>query len=256
MTTLHETRSVRPAPVRAMLRNEARLLMREPAMVIWMLVAPIAADIVLALLPSTRKALPVFGGLSVWQTYLPVLVIFTLSLMMVQLLPSIAAGYREAGILKRLHATPVSPAALLGADVLLYAGLGIAASVVLVVVPVMVGNVMPGNVWWFALAVVASLVTFIALGACVMAVAPTARFATGMGTVATFLLWFSAGLWVPRSVMPGWMGSVCDVLPGGAAVGLFSSAMASQAPPWRSLALLAAWVLVSGTVAVKTFRWE
>jgi hypothetical protein len=61
---------------------------------------------------------------------------------------------------------------------------------------------------------------------------------------------------VPRSVMPGWMGSVCDVLPGGAAVGLFSSAMASQAPPWRSLALLAAWVLVSGTVAVKTFRWE
>jgi ABC-2 type transport system permease protein len=239
-----------------MLRNEARLLMREPAMIIWMLVAPVAADLVLALMPATRKPLAAFGGLSVWQTYVPVLVIFTLSLMMVQLLPGIAAGYREGGILKRLHATPVSPAALLGADVLLYAGLGIAASAVLVVVPVILGNQLPGSAWWFALAVVISLVSFIALGACVMSLAPTARFATGMGTVATFLLWFSAGLWLPRAVMPGWMATICDGLPGGAAAELFTNAMRDQAPPWRSLLVLAAWILVSGTLAVKTFRWE
>jgi ABC-2 type transport system permease protein len=145
---------------------------------------------------------------------------------------------------------------LLGADVLLYAGLGIAASAVLVVVPVILGNQLPGNAWRFALAVVISLVSFIALGACVMSLAPTARFATGMGTVATFLLWFSAGLWLPRAVMPGWMATICDGLPGGAAVELFTNAMRDQAPPWRSLLVLAAWILVSGTLAVKTFRWE
>lgn len=256
MTTVQQIRGSRPSPVGAMLRNEARLLMREPAMVIWMLIVPVAADIVLAVLPSTREALPVFGGLSVWQTYLQVLIIFTLSIMMVQLLPGIAAGYREGGILKRLHATPVSPAALLGADVVLYAGLGIAASAVLVVVPVILGNELPGNVWWYVLAVLVSLATFIALGACVMALAPTARFATGVGTVATILLWFSAGLWVPRAVMPGWMTTICDLLPGGAAAGLFTNAMHDQAPPGRSLLVLAAWVLVSGTVAVKGFRWE
>jgi hypothetical protein len=32
--------------------------------------------------------------------------------------------------------------------------------------------------------------------------------------------------------------------------------MRDQAPPWRSLLVLAAWILVSGTLAVKTFRWE
>jgi ABC-2 type transport system permease protein len=256
MTAIRQTQASRPAPVRAMIRNEARLLMREPAMVIWMLIVPVAADIVLALLPATRTPLQAFGGLSVWQTYLPVLVIFTLSLMMVQLLPGIAAGYRENGILKRLHATPVSPAALLGADVVLYAGLGIAASAVLVVVPVILGNELPGNAWWFALAVVISLVSFIALGASVMALAPTARFATGIGTVATFILWFSAGLWLPRTVMPGWMATICDAVPGGAAVGLFTNAMRDQAPPWRALLVLAIWTLVSGTVAVRTFRWE
>lgn len=256
MSTLQQTRVSRLSPIRAMLRNEARLLMREPAMLIWMLIAPVVADIVLAVLPSTREPLPMFGGLSVWQTYVQVLIIFTLSIMMVQLLPGIVAGYRENGILKRLHATPVSPAALLGADVVLYAGLGIGASVVLVVVPVMLGNQLPGNVGWFVLAVFVSLVTFIALGACVMALAPTARFANGVGTVVTILLWFSAGLWVPRSVMPGWMTTICDVLPGGAAAGLFTSAMADQAPPGRSLLVLAAWVLLSATLAVKSFRWE
>lgn len=256
MTAIPQTLVSHPAPLRAMLRNEARLLMREPAMVIWMLVAPVAADVVLALLPATRTPLAAFGGLTVWQTYVPVLIIFTLSIMMVQLLPGIAAGYREGGILKRLHATPVSPAALLGADVILYAGLGIAASAVLVIFPVIVGNELPGNPWWFALAVLLSLFSFIALGACVMALAPTARFANGVGTVATILLWFSAGLWLPRAVMPGWMATICDALPGGAAVGLFTSAMRDQAPPWRSLVVLAVWIIVSGTLAVRTFRWE
>lgn len=256
MTTVEPMRVSRLSPVAAMLRNEARLLLREPAVVIWMLIVPIVADIVLAVLPSTREAQPMFGGISVWQTYLPVLIIFTLSIMMVQLLPGIAAGYREAGILKRLHTTPVSPAALLGADVVLYAGLGIAVTTVLVVVPVMLGNTVPGNLWWFVLAVLASLVTFIAMGACVMALAPTARFANGVGTVVTILLWFSAGLWVPRALMPGWMTTICDLLPGGAAADLFTRAILDQAPTAESLAVLAAWVLVSGAVAVKTFRWE
>lgn len=256
MTDIARTETSRPSPVGAMLRTEARLLMREPAMVIWMLIVPVVADIVLAALPTTREALPALGGLSVWQTYLQVLIIFTLSIMMVQLLPSIAAGYREGGILKRLHTTPVSPAALLGADVVLYAGIGIAASAVLVVVPVILGNKVPGNVGWFILAVLVSLVTFIALGACVMALAPSARFATGVGTVATILVWFSAGLWFPRPLMPSWMATICDLLPGGAAGTLFTRAMFAEAPDAKSLLVLLVWVLLSTTVAVKSFRWE
>jgi hypothetical protein len=118
------------------------------------------------------------------------------------------------------------------------AGLGIGVSAVRVVVPVSLGNTVPGNPWWFLVALLASLATFVALGACVMALAPSARFANGVGTVATILHWFSAGPWVPRALMPGWMTTIWGLLPSGAAADLFARAIKDQAPTVKSLAFL------------------
>jgi ABC-2 type transport system permease protein len=254
--TATELTTRRPAPAASLLRNEFRLLFREPAAFVWAILVPVVADIVMAVLPASREPLASFGGLSVWQTYLPVLIIFTLSLLTVQVLPSIIAGYREAGILRRLRTTPVSPAALLGADVVLFCGLGLLVSAVLVGVPVALGNRLPGSFPAFALACLLSLVVFVALGACVMSVAPTGKFAAGIGSVLTIVLWFAAGLWVPRIVMPPWMRTVCDFLPGGAAADTFNRAMADAGPQLSSLLVLAAWTLVCLVVAVRAFRWE
>jgi ABC-2 type transport system permease protein len=243
------------SPRVALFRNEARLLLREPAILIWASIVPLTANVAMAILPAARRPQEALNGLSVWQTYLPVLIIFSLSMLAIQTMPAVVAGYREAGILRRLQTTPVRPAALLSALVALVVAVGLVMAMLLVLVPLVWGNRIPGNPITFAVAVLLTLVCFVAVGACVTAVAPSSRFAMGLGTVVTIVIWFSAGLWVPRAVMPDWMATICDVFPGGAASTLFYEAMAGAWPSAQPLLVLAVWTATSVALAVKLFRW-
>lgn len=239
----------------ALFRNELRLLLREPAILIWASIVPFVANVVMAVLPAARQPQSAFNGLSVWQTYLPVLIIFSLSMLAIQIMPATVASYREAGILRRLQTTPVSPAALLTALLSLVVLVGLVMAVLLVVVPLLWGNRIPGNPGAFAFAALLSLVCFVAVGACVTALAPSGRFAMGLGVVVTILIWFSAGLWVPKAVMPDWMATICDLLPGGAAAALFYDAMAGSGPSIQQIAVLAGWTVATVALAVRFFRW-
>ena len=103
----------RPARARSALRalvaSEARLLLREPGFIAWAVVIPVVATVVLAVLPATRRPEAGLGGWSFSQLYLPVLVLFTASLLAVQGLPTVLAQYRADGVLKRLRTTSPPP---------------------------------------------------------------------------------------------------------------------------------------------------
>ncbi|GAB36701.1 hypothetical protein GOOTI_235_00010, partial [Gordonia otitidis NBRC 100426] len=58
----------------AMIGSEARLLARNPGVVIWTVLLPVVASVVLASIPATREPVDDFGGLSVFQVYQPILV--------------------------------------------------------------------------------------------------------------------------------------------------------------------------------------
>jgi ABC-2 type transport system permease protein len=242
-------------PAVTLFRTELRLLLREPAILIWASIVPFTANVVMAILPAAREPTEAFNGLSIWQTYLPVLIIFSLSMLSIQSMPATVASYREAGILRRLQTTPVSPATLLAALLSLVVLVGLVMAALLVVVPLLWGNRIPGNPVAFALAVLLSLVCFVAVGACVTALAPSGRLAMGLGVVVTIVVWFSAGLWVPQAVMPVWMSTICDLLPGGAASTLFYEAMAGSGPSVQPIAVLAGWTVATVTPAVRLFRW-
>ena len=103
----------------ALLKSEARLLARNPGVVIWTVVLPVTASIVLAAIPAIRRPDDSLGGLSFFQVYQPVLVLFAITLLAVQALPDVLTRYREMGVLKRLRdhsglarAAAVRPAAL------------------------------------------------------------------------------------------------------------------------------------------------
>lgn len=103
----------------ALFRNETRLLARQPAVLIWTVILPVTAIIVMAAIPAARRPLDGFGGISVLQAYQPTLMIFASSMMALQMLPTLLGQYRELGYLRRLRTTPVSPWQLLGAMVIL-----------------------------------------------------------------------------------------------------------------------------------------
>ena len=65
----------------AMIGSEAKLLARNPGVVIWTVILPVAASIIIASIPAARQPLDEFGGLSVFQVYQPILVLFVVALL-------------------------------------------------------------------------------------------------------------------------------------------------------------------------------
>lgn len=68
------------------------------------------------------KPLKSLGGASVLQTYLPIILTFMIIMTAVNFLPSTLSSYRERGVLRRMFTTPVTPPALLSADLAITLG--------------------------------------------------------------------------------------------------------------------------------------
>ncbi len=240
----------------AMTRNEARLLVREPALVAWGVAVPLVAGVVLNLIPGMRTPQEVLGGLSWSQAYVPTIALFTLSMVAVQMLPSMLGTYRQDGILRRLRTTPVSPATLLTAVCAVLCAVGLLVTALIFLTPVVAGVGLPGRGGWLVLTAVCALVSFVAIGALITAVAPTARFAAGIGACVTPLLWFASGMWIPLAVMPDWLARICELLPSGAAGRAMQAAMLGQTPTLSQYAVMAPWTVGCALLAARWFRWD
>jgi ABC-2 type transport system permease protein len=71
-----------------------------------------------------------------------------------------------------------------------------------------------------------------------------------------FPMLFFAGVWIPRSVMPDGLLTVSDVTPLGSAVQALEDSWFGATPTITNLAVMAAWAVVVGFIAVRVFRWE
>lgn len=239
-----------------LLRSEAVLLRRNPAVVLWVAVLPLAGAIVLGAIPATREPTADLGGLSWFSTYQPILLFFAVSLLAIQAMPDVLTKYREQGVLKRLRATPASPAALLAAQFTLTALVSVTVGLLIVVVPALTGAGWPANPAGLLLAFAAMTVCLLGVGSVVASVFTRNKVAAAAGTALFFVLAFLAGLWWPRATMPGWMQTISDLSPAGAAVGAVNDALAGGWPGWAHLLVLAVWTLALAAISVRLFRWE
>lgn len=240
----------------ALLRNEIRLLGRELAPVIWAVVLPFLAAIVTPLVPPVAAPQSFLGGMSFAQVYQPVLILFTVSALALQVLPTVVTQYREFGVLRRLRTTPVPAWKLLAAIVALVLGISVAMSVLLVVAPALLGLPLPANLPAFAVTTVLAIVSFLAIGALLCGVAKTSRIGAGVGGFVAACMWFAAGMWVPRAVFPPVLQVISDLTPGGAAAGGMLTAMDGGWPPPLAVAVMVAWAVVGFVIAGRKFKLE
>ena len=241
---------------RAMLVSEARLLARNPGVVIWTVILPVAASIVLASIPAIRAPSTSLGGLSYFQIYQPILIFFTMTLLAMQALPDVLTRYREMGVLKRLRTTPVSPALLLFAQLALILSIAIVCMAVMVVVPALVGSDWPRNPVGFVLAYVLGAWAMLGIGLVLASSFHNAKVAAGLGSFLFFVLQFLAGLWLPRPNMPSWLRHISDFTPSGSAVQSLTDASFGHWPSTLHLIVLAVWGVLASRLAVRLFSWE
>ncbi|MEO6885529.1 MAG: ABC transporter permease [Jatrophihabitantaceae bacterium] len=241
---------------RAMLLSEGRLLARNPGLVIWTAILPVAAAIILGSIRAVREPSKTLGGLSFFQVYQPILVFFAITLLAMQALPDVLTRYREMGVLKRLRTTPVSPALLLFAQLVLILSVSIICVVLMVVIPPLVGAPWPRNPGGFILSYLLGAWAMLGLGMVIASLFRNAKVAAGFGSFLFFVMQFFAGLWVQRPNMPTWLRDISDFTPSGASVQALTDSSIGHWPRALHLIVMAVWGTVTWRLAIRFFSWE
>ncbi|AIS02272.1 ABC transporter permease [Streptomyces glaucescens] len=241
----------------AVLRAEARLFLREPAALVWILAFPTVLLCILGSIPSFREPSDDLNGLRVVDLYVPIAVLLTVIMAGIQAMPPVLTGYRERGILRRMSTTPVRPGALIGAQIVLHgAAAALSASLALtvgrIVFDVALPRQFPGYLLAFALAALATL----ALGGTVSAVSRTTKITQAVGSVVFFPAMFTSGVWLPVAAMPDALRRIVGLTPLGAAAQALDTAAAGDWPSWTHLGVMALWTVLLTTAARRWFKWE
>jgi ABC-2 type transport system permease protein len=174
---------------------------------------------------------------------------------------SMMVELRDKGILRRLRATPLPAAQLLGAYLLVNLLLVLCQSgLILGTAVLLFGQTVSAAALALSLPMVlAGGLTFLALGQLVGGLAPRAGAATAMGMTLYFGMMFISDLIFPIAQLPAWLQNVVPYLPSTLVAGLVRPALLSAEldPQWLPhLGLLAVYAVAASVLIAQVFRWE
>jgi ABC-2 type transport system permease protein len=238
---------------------EIKIFVREPLGVIGTIGVPVLVFVVLARLlgPSVRTGSP--GVPRFVSEDLPIFASVLIAAGAVLSLVAIVAIYREAGILKRLRATPLRPATILAAHVLVK----LLSTAVTLALMILAGRrYYPVDaevpIVSFTLALLFSTMSIVSLGFLIASVVPTARFAQPIGTLVVYPMLGLSGLFFPIESLPPMAQAVARVLPFTYAVSLLRGIWHGEG--WSThagdAAVLTLMFVAFMGVSSKVFRWE
>jgi len=237
---------------------EIRIFVREPLGFVAAVGVPLAMFLVLgrSVSPGTVHSPRTTQFLA---QDLPLFISIFISINAALSLIAVISIYREGGILKRLRATPLRPAVILGAHVLVklfFTGISLALTV-------LAGRrfypvALHAHVAEFALAVVVTTVAILCMGFVVASWVGTARFAQVIGSVVFYPMLVVSGMFVPLSSMPQPLAVIGNVLPMSHAVALLRGAWVGVS--WLELlphlGALALTIVICLALTTRVFRWE
>ncbi len=238
-----------------LVRMEFRLFARDRGNALFGILLPAVILAALGAVPALREPAEVFGGLRFVEYFAPSLLAVSIAVLGVQGFPIGLATYREKGILRRLSVTPVPPATVLVAQLVINMAAALFGALLMVAVAVLVFDVpFPRHPAGFAAALLIGAAAMFALGLVVAAFAPRAKTATTIGAVLFMLTQFFAGVYLPKFLLPEPVVAIGEFVPPG--VGTFAGAwLGDGADPVR-LAVLALIAVAATAVAARFFRWE
>jgi ABC-2 type transport system permease protein len=236
---------------------EAKLLLREKWPLLFVFALPIGLLLGFGAQPGADEPSADLGGESGAQLIAAIGAGIALTALGLQMLPTVLAAYRERGILRRLGVTPVPPAALLVAQVIL----NVISAIVVIAVLIVVGRLafgtpLPERFPEFLAAAILTMASLFAIGLLVAAVAPTGRGAQGIGLALFFPSLFFGGVYIPREAMPSVMRHIGDFTPLGAGLQALRDAWMGADPRPLYLAIMAGYAVVAAAAAARFFRWE
>ncbi len=238
---------------------ELKLFVREPVNVVFTLALPLLMFYVLAGVfgnePETDEV--VFRGVGSIDYYTPAYLGLVVASLGVIGLPVHIASYREAGVLKRFHASSLPTGVLATAQAAVVSVLSVVGGA-LVLLAAFVGYDVhaPESVPLLVAGFVLSILVFASVGFLLGALLPSARAAQGAGIALFFVMLMLAGAGPPPEVMPDTLAAIGKATPLQHLVVLLQDAWLGLGWNWSQCAIAAAYLAVSLAVALWQFRWD
>lgn len=237
---------------RALVGMQLKLLFREPGAAL-IAIIPLGLLLIFGNVPSFSHPQDSLDGRSVIDVFVPTFAAMVPLMLALMAMPGRMAMFREKNALRRFRVSPVPPAGMLAA--LLVVTVALAAVGVALVAGLGVGvfgATAPGGPATIVGAFVLGAAAVLALGLVIAAVAPSEGTANGFGAPLMILNFFFSGLYFPVAEMPRWLQKIGEFVPFGAVMDAWSG----EGVLWQHLLVLAGYTLLGGFAAVKLFRWE
>lgn len=240
------------SPLKAQLRAELQLLLRNGEQLLLTLVIPV----LLLVFFGTVDVLPIDAEETADFLLPGVIALAVMSTSMVSL--GIATGFeRSYQVLKRLGATPLGRGRLIAAKALTVFVVEVIQLVVLIPIGLALGWRPEGPLWFASIAVIlAGTSAFAGIGL-TMAGRLRGEINLAAQNGLYLLLLLLGGMVIPLEELPAPLEAVGRVLPSGALSDLMHETLNNAGNnPALSVVVLATWALAAPAIAARTFRWN
>jgi len=236
-------------PIRRLVSTEAKLFLREPVSLIFVLAFPALVVLILGGVFDAED--PSFGGAAPSDYYIAAYIGVVLAAVGFIMLPVHLASYRERGVLRRFAASHFPPWALPAAWFVVAAALSLVGmAVMLATAHVVYGVPTANDPGQTVVAVLLATLTYISIGVLLGSVLPNARAAQGVGLALFFPSFLLGGGGPPPDAMPSVMRSISNVLPMTQAVRAIQHAWLGLGPSSAGrLVVLSALLLVTAAAS-------
>lgn len=243
---------------RKLVATELKIVMREP-MSVFFTVAFAPLLMILFGVIFGNKPTSFYGGYGYIDVCASAYIGMTIATAGLMHLPVVVATYREKAILRRLKITPLTPHAILGAQlVVMFLMVMMGTGLLIVLGKALYHLRFMGNVLSVAGAFALSCVSFLTLGFVLAGLAKTARIAQTASMVIYFPMLFLSGATIPREAFPASVKHVSEFLPLTYVISLLRGMWLgdSWSKHTTDVWVLAAMLVVGIAISAKTFRWE
>lgn len=237
---------------------EVKLYLRQPEAFFFTLVFPLLLLFLFGGIYG-NKPNPFFGGRGTVDVSTPAYMAMIIGSTGLLSIAVVVSGYREKGILRRYRATPLRPAALIAAQIIVHFAMTLAGAGLLIVAAKIVFNLrFSGRAESVFLAFTLSCLSFFAAGFLLASLARTSRAANILGLVIFFPNLFLSGATFPKEMFPPVIRTINQALPMTHVVSLLQGLWFGN--PWSrhlvEVAVLVGILVVGIFVSAKFFRWE
>ena len=237
---------------------EIKLYLRQPEAFFFTLVFPLLLLFLFGGIYG-NKPNPFFGGRGTVDVSTPAYMAMIIGSTGLLSIAVVVSGYREKGILRRYRATPLRPAAVIAAQIIVHFAMTLVGAGLLIVAAKIVFNLrFSGRAGSVFLAFTLSCLSFFAAGFLLASLARTSRAANILGLVIFFPNLFLSGATFPKEMFPPIVRTINKALPMTHVVTLLQGLWFGN--PWSrhlvEVAVLVGLLVVGVFVSAKAFRWE